>query len=459
MLSIISTGIFLSVIDIFIVNVAVPSIKKGIHGSDTDIQLVIALYLLGYAVFLIAGGRAGDFYGKKKVYILSILLFTIASALCGISQTALQLNLARLAQGISAAFMVPQGISYIQVLFPDLKERAKAFGIYGTIAGTASVIGQLLGGLLPDTTLIAESWRLIFFINIPVGLFAAILAFKYLPDHKVNTQVRFDFSGAIILSISLAGLILPVIIGRELHWPLWSLLLLVVSIVMFYILFIDQKRKQKSGDDSLINFELFKFRDFNLGICASLLYFLVQDTYFLINTVLLQTGFGISSSKTGLFFVIQGLGYMFASLLSVRFVARYGKYVLISGILVMVLSLVCHIYFLKPDDINLQIILPVLFTYGMGCGTVLSSLLTVTLKTIPPQFAGAASGTYSTFQQTAIALGIGCLGGIFYKISGTGNNVSAFLEAYRITTIINIFLLLFTGFFLSLLPSQNNGSK
>ena len=150
---------------------------------------------------------------------------------------------------------------------------------------------------------------------------------------------------------------------------------------------------------------------------------------------------------------------MFASMLSVRFLAHYGKIVLPAGILVMILSLICHIVFLTSSEINLYIILHVLSTYGMGCGTVLSSLLTVALKTIPPQFAGAASGTYSTVQQTAIALGIGCLRGIFYKISDPGIYFSSFLTAYRVTTMINIFLLLLTGLFLSLLPSQNAPSN
>ena len=150
LLIILSSSVFLSVIDIFIVNVAIPSIKKGIHGCDSDIQLVIVLYLLGYAAFLITGGRAGDYYGKKNVFITAMLLFIVTSCLCGFSQMPWQINAARFFQGISAAFMIPQGISYIQVLFPLQPDRIRALGIYGSIAGTASIIGQFLGGLLPD---------------------------------------------------------------------------------------------------------------------------------------------------------------------------------------------------------------------------------------------------------------------------------------------------------------------
>lgn len=168
-MAVVSSAIFLAVIDIFIVNVALPAIKKGINGTNGELQLVVAIYLLGYSCFLITGGRLGDYYGRKKMFILGMLGFTISSCFCGMAASGFQLNLARFFQGISASLMTPQGISYIQFLFPEAKERMKAIGIYGVIAGSASVIGQFLGGLLPDTHFAVEGWRLIFFINLPLG--------------------------------------------------------------------------------------------------------------------------------------------------------------------------------------------------------------------------------------------------------------------------------------------------
>ncbi|MCF0041996.1 MFS transporter [Dyadobacter fanqingshengii] len=455
LLIILSAGIFLSVIDLFIVNVAIPSIKKGIHGTDADMQLVIALYLLGYAVFLLAGGRVGDVYGKKNAYVTGMVFFTIASGFCGFAHTAWQLNLGRLFQGISAAFMVPQGIAYIQVLFNDPKARTRAFGIYGSIAGTASVIGQLLGGILPDITLIDESWRLVFLINFPIGLISAVFAAKFLPDHKVVQPARFDFSGAALLTVSLTCLVLPVILGRELNWPLWSVMLIIFSLILLAVFIYIQKRKQTAGKQPLIDFHLFAFKDFRIGLYASVCYFLVQDTYFLINTVLMQTGFGISSSVTGLFFVVQGLGYMFASFTTVRYVGRYGKNVLIVGIIAMVVSLAFHIAFLHSPKINLFVLVPALFVYGAGCGTVLPSLLTLTLKNIPSEYAGAASGTYATFQQISIALGIGILGGMFYDLLGSQTDVQDFSRAYQVTSFINMLLLLVVGMFVFFLPKSH----
>src|ERR1700753_1175347 len=155
----------LSVIDVFIINVAIPAIKKGVHATDAEVQLVIAGYLLGYAAFLITGGRAGDHFGRKKVFFWGMLAFTVASCLCGLSMNPLQLNITRFFQGVSASFMVPQTIAFIQIIFTDPEERAKAIGMFGITLGIASVTGQVLGGYFSGIHGFIDGWRLIFFVN------------------------------------------------------------------------------------------------------------------------------------------------------------------------------------------------------------------------------------------------------------------------------------------------------
>ena len=462
LLIILSSAVFLSVIDIFIVNVAIPSIKTGIKGSDSDIQLVIVLYLLGYASFLITGGRAGEHFGKKKVFILSMVLFVFTSCLCGFSQNPWQLNISRFLQGVSAAFMIPQSITYIQVLFPFHQDRIKALGIYGTIAGIASVIGQYLGGVLPDIHAFFAGWRLIFLINFPVGVIAVVLAAKFLTDETNDKKGKFDHSGVALLTMALIALTYPLVRGPELHWPFWSIILIGLSISLFSLFVFDQRRKLQNGREPLIDLRLFGFKDFNIGLCVVLFYFMVQDSYFLINVILFQTGFGISSSKTGVLFVFQGVGYVIASLLSLRLIPVYGKKVLQIGVGIMIISLVFHIAFFKSPSINNYQLVSVLFIYGMGCGFVLPSLLTMALQSIPPHFAGAASGTFSTFQQTAIALGISIVGGVFFNRLATDTNLEGYLASYRIATGINIFLLMIVSLFLFLLPyrvSSRNQKK
>lgn len=458
LLTIISSSIFLAVIDIFIVNVALPSIRKGINGSDGDIQLVIALYLLGYAAFLITGGRAGDQFGKKKVFLLGMIAFTLTSAFCGISQTAFQLNTARMLQGISAGFMIPQGISYIQALFPNPIERIKAISIYGSIAGTASVIGQFLGGLLPDLHFVVAGWRLLFLINVPLGLASVLFAIKFLPKQRNLTIEKFDYSGVLLLTLTLMALIYPMIRGRELGWPAWSLVCLAASIPLLIWFIYDQKQKLRRQQSPLIDMELFAFKDFNIALCAVLFYFMVQDSYFLLNVILLQTGFCISSTEAGLFFVSQGLGFVAASLISIRLVPRYGKKVLQAGILIMIVASGLHILVFDSVNINRIIAYPVLFIYGLGCGSVLPSLMTMALKSIPTKFAGAASGTYATFQQTAIALGIGVIGGLFFYLAGETPSTITYLKAYQTAMFVNMFLLVLVGLFLVLLPETKAGA-
>lgn len=453
-LLILSSAAFLSVIDIFIVNVAVPAIKKGIQGSDGDIQLVIALYLLGYAAFLITGGRIGDKYGKKKVFVVSMILFTLASCICGVAQTPFQLNSARLFQGISAAFMIPQSIAYIQLLFPAQQDRIKALGIYGSIAGTASVIGQFLGGFLPDTHFFAEGWRLIFLINLPAGLVSSILAIIYLKETPVEQQSKFDYTGVGLLTMLLISLIYPLIRGRELGWPLWSIVLLAFSIVLLVVFIYDQKKKNDSGKSSLINVELFSYKEFNIGLCAVFFYFMVQDSYFLINAVLFQTGFGISSSETGFFFVFQGVGYVIASLISIRLIPFYGKRVLQAGVGIMLITLIFHLMFLNSVHPDRLILLPVLFMYGIGCGSVLPSLLTMALKSIPAELAGIASGMYTTFQQTSIAIGICLTGGVFFYRLKEHPEVQDYIAAYQLSTAVNIVLLIMVSICLLRMPGK-----
>jgi MFS family permease len=468
LLAIISSSVFLSVMDIFIVNVAIPHIKAGIHGTDSDIQLVIALYLLGYAIFLVTGGRAGDYFGKKKVFVTAMLLFVVTSAVCGFAQMPWQLNAARFFQGVSAAWMIPQGITYIQELFPGGRERVKALGIYGSVAGSASVIGQFLGGLLPETDSFLEGWRLIFLINLPIGLAVVPLAFLFLPaDRRSGRNTSFDHSGVLLLTGALVCLIYPLIRGRELSWPLWCVAMLVAGGVLLAVFVWDQKRKLSVGNRlpqrrlpqhrlPLLDVRLFGYRDFNIGMAIVLFYFMVQDSYFLINVMLLETGLGFSSAETGVLFVFQGVGYVIASLVSLRLVPLFGKKVLQGGVLIMITTLALHIVVLAGPEADRQLLYPILFAYGTGCGSVLPSLLGVGLKNIPLELAGAASGTFSTFQQTAIALGIGIIGGIFFSNLGPLPDVSDYISAYRVATVTNMVLLALVGFFLWLLPADES---
>ncbi|WP_343523687.1 MFS transporter [Pedobacter sp.] len=446
------SAIFLSVLDLFIVNVALPSIKTGIKGTHAEMQLVIVMYIIGYASFLITGGRAGEYFGKKKVFLSGMLIFTIASLSCGLSQSAIQLNAARFVQGISGAFMVPQGIAFIPGLFPDQKERVRMLGIYGSIAGTASVIGQFLGGLIPDLGIVQQSWRLIFLINVPVGLTAVVFGLKYLKELPVKTSRKFDFIGSLLLMLTLTFLIYPLIQGRELGWPLWSLSMLFLSLV-FSVIFINyQCLTIKTGNSPLISIGLFKNSDFRMGLLISLFYYLVQDSYFLINTVNLQSGLGISSARTGMYFVCQGLGYVMASMFFTPLVARYGKFISLTGSIIMIVALVFHLFLFNLSAPAPFYIVMVLFTYGIGCGTILPSLMTISLKSTSENQMGASSGIYLTLQQVSVAIGVAVVGGVFFGKLHFPNVASQFSVAYQWATLLHIGFLVIVSVLLLLMP-------
>jgi EmrB/QacA subfamily drug resistance transporter len=443
----------LSVIDVFIINVTIPAIKKGVHANDAEVQLVIAGYLLGYAAFLITGGRAGDQFGRKKVFFWGMFSFTLASCLCGLSMTPFQLNLTRFFQGLSASFMVPQTIAFIQVLFTDQKERARAIGLFGITLGIAAVIGQVLGGYLADIHWLIEGWRLIFFINLPVGALTLWATHKYVSETKKINNNKFDYSGILILTLALFCLIYPLIQGREKGWPLWSLGLFILSFFLFSYFIYNQKKKLIAGKNPLIDVRLFQIKDFNIGLVAVLFHFMLHTSYLLLSAVYLQNGLGVSALQCGIYFIFPGILFITSSVLASKQIVRFGKRVLQAGVLLLGLSFVLQLQFWKPGISTGLIILPMAI-WGFGNGLVLPSLLNIVLKRVPHHYAGAAAGVYSTFQQTASALGVSIIGGIFFYFSK-----QSWQAAYHAGVISILVCVALVGLMLHILPETKTANE
>lgn len=440
----------LSVIDVFIINIAIPAIKKGVHATDGQVQLVIAGYLLGYAAFLITGGRAGDHFGRKKVFFWGMLCFTIASCLCGLSVTPFQLNITRFFQGVSAAFMVPQTIAYIQVLFTEPKERAKAISLFGITLGIAAVIGQVLGGYLSDTHFVIAGWRLIFFINLPIGIVTLWATHRYITETRKHQNSKFDYAGILILTLALFCLIYPLIQGREAGWPLWSFGLLLLSFVVFAYFIYNQKKKLAENSNPLIDVRLFRIKDFNIGLLAALFHFMLHTSYLLLSAVYLQNGLGISALNTGLYFILPGILFAVSSVVASKLIIRFGKRVLQAGILLMGLAFFLQMELWKPG-VSTWVIISLMCAWSLGNGLVLPSLLNIVLKNVPAEYAGAAAGIYSTFQQTASALGVSIIGGIFFYFSKQG-----WQAAFSAGIIAILVCIALVGLMLYLLPDKRS---
>lgn len=442
----------LYVIDIFIINMAIPTIKTSLRATDGEIQLVVAGYLLGSACFFITGGRAGDYLGKKKVFFWGMFFFTLSSCLCGLVQTALQLNVARFFQGVSSAFMVTQSIALIQVLFPVAKERATAIGWYGITLSIAAIIGQILGGYLAETTFIVEGWRLIFFINIPIGIISLWAIQNYLDETVKERAVKFDYSGALILTIGLGCLIYSITEGREQNWPMWSIILLIGAMLILGFFVQNQKYKAAKKHDPLIAIHLFEHKEFNIGLMAVLFHFMMHTAYLLMSAVYLQNGLTISALECGIYFIPHALLFMLSSIIASKLLVKYGKKVLQVGLCVIFVSFVLQIFFFTTHTPPFIAIL-LIGIYGLGNGLVLPFLLNIVLDSIPDSYAGVSSGIFSTFQQTASALGISIIGGIFYA-SIKGNKAIEFVEAITNGLTASIACLILVALMLFMLPNS-----
>jgi EmrB/QacA subfamily drug resistance transporter len=442
----------LIVIDIFIVNVALPTIKGFYQATDAFVQLIVASYLIGFTIFIITGSRAGDRYGRKRVYIWGVIAFTITSALCGWAHSVQQLVVFRFFQGIAAAFTMPQALTLLHLTFHEGKQRDKAYGLYGITAGLAAIAGQLLGGYFISAHLIHDSWRLIFLVNIPVGVIAVFLAWLFLKESKEDSGKRFDITGVIWLTLALAGLIYPITRGRELGFPAWSVAMIVGSLILFWLFFKDQKLKTERGLAPLINMQLFAIKNFNIGLLCVIFFFGVHTAFLLNCALFFQNGYGFSAAVSSYFFSIFGLGFILASIWSIKNASKYGVRMLQFGCLIMIFSFIMQSVTFGHHTPSYGSIIFLLFIYGIGNGLVLPSVLNISLKGIRSQLAGTASGVYSTVQQLSSALGVSVIGGVFLTLL---QHISDYHLAYRISLICMMVYLLIVIILLQKLRASN----
>jgi EmrB/QacA subfamily drug resistance transporter len=314
----------LGVLDFLIVNIAVPSIRGSIGATDAEIQLTIAGYGLAYAVCLITGGRLGDIYGRKKLFMLGMTGFTFASALCGLAQTPLQLVAARVLQGLLASAMTPQVLSIIQVSFSP-KEKGLAFAIMGAIVGVGSFIGNVFGGWLVGADLFGLGWRPIFFVNVPIGLCALVAAWFLVRESKAPNATSLDWTGVGLSASGLFLLIFPLAEGREQSWPWWAFASIALSFVVIGVFYRWEKALKESGGTPLVDTSLFEDRAFSAGLAAVLVLFGGLGSFALTLTLFLQSGFKVTPANSGIIFSPLPVAFLLSSLLTVRLAQRMGR--------------------------------------------------------------------------------------------------------------------------------------
>ncbi|MEU0270600.1 MFS transporter [Streptomyces sp. NPDC006307] len=438
-LAIVMTAAFMDLVDVTIVNIAIPSIERDLAASFGAIQWITAGYALAFAAGLITGGRLGDIYGRKRVFLLGMTGFTLASALCGFAASPEMLVGSRLLQGAMAALMVPQVLAIIHVTFPA-HERGKVFGMFGAIVGLGAVSGPLLGALLTQWNLFGLEWRPIFLINLPVGIAGLILGRRFITESRADKALRLDLVGVALATLALLMLLYPLTRGRETGWPLWGHVCMVGSLAVFAAFVAYEKYKARKDGSPLVELSLFRVKSFAAGIAVQLTFGVVLGIFFLVWTLYMQVGLGWSPLKAGLTGVPFSIAVSVAAGMSVqKLVPRFGRKVLQAGALTMATGLLLYIWEAGQYGTGItpwQMTAP-LVIMGAGMGLIVAPLTDAVLSGVPREHAGSASGLINTTGQMGNALGLGLVSVVFFGTVDEAAPVPAQLGAVFVDAFQN----------------------
>jgi EmrB/QacA subfamily drug resistance transporter len=426
------TGTFITTLDFFIVNVAIPATQRDLHAGPATIQLIVAGFGLALAAGLITGGRLGDLYGRRRMFVLGLALFTVASLACGLAPGAGFLVGARVAQGVAAALLTPQVLAIVNTVYTG-EHRARAFNAYGLAMGFGGVFGQLIGGLLIRADIAGLGWRTVFLINVPVGLVAVPAAMRLVPESRAPHGARLDLAGALLVSTGLVLIVLPVVEGRQYGWPLWTWLCLGAAP---FVLAAFAGYQRRLGQRALIDLRLFGHRAFSVGALIALVGQMAVASFFLILALYLQEGRGLSPLESGLIFLALGAGYFVSSAQAAQVAARLGRQVLAVGALTLALGygLLAAVAGLTGTEGSTGWLIPGLLVAGCGMGLVMAPLPATALNGVEPRHAASAAGVISTSLQAGGAIGIAVVGVVYYDVLGASHFTGAFVAGLAVVS-------------------------
>lgn len=454
-LPLVLTGVFITTLDFFIVNVAIPSVQRDLHAGSAAVQWVVAGYGLAYGAGLITGGRLGDIYGRQRMFALGLTLFTLASAACGLAPGTAALLAGRVAQGLAAALLAPQVLGILNSAYTG-PARARAFNAYGITMGLAAVFGQLVGGLLIRADLLGLGWRTCFLINIPIGVGVLALTRRLVPRSPGSGRARLDAAGTVLVTVALVAVVLPLIEGRTLGWPPYLWVCLAASVPLFGAFAWWQRRLAARGGAPLVAPVLFGERAFTIGLAVQLVFWMGMASFFLVFALYLQRGLGLDALGAGLVFVPMGAGYMVTSTLGGRLARGFGRQVIAVGALTVAVSDVllqaaaAHIGLTG----RVGLLVPALALAGAGMGMGIAPLAAIVLARVSPHRAGAASGVLTTCMQLGNAVGVAVIGIVFYGALGRSDGPGAYPHAFRAALFCLGAVAVVTAVLTQLLPSS-----
>ncbi len=410
------TAGFMTLLDTSIVNVALPSMERGLHADEAELSWVVSGYALTFGLALVPAGRLGDVRGRREVFLLGLALFTLTSAACGLAPNGAWLVLFRLLQGAAGGMVAPQTSGLIQQLFTG-EERARAFGMMASVIATSTAVGPLTGGLLLHAAGAEDGWRWVFYVNVPIGVVAFAAALRLFPRHPATADRHdgLDLPGVLLLGASVLAVMLPFV--QEQQWPgrrKWALLPLAALLLAAFWAW--ERRQTRRGRAPLVDLGLFSLRSYSLGTLLSLVYFGGFTTLFFVYTLFLQNNMGYGALAAGVASMPFALGSAAMATASGRLVVRHGRRLVVTGLCgvsVGLLGVVLIVQWVPGPAIGWAAALPLLVA-GIGSGLIVSPNTTLSLSLVPVQRAGAASGVLQTAQRIGSAAGIAAVGSLYF---------------------------------------------
>ena len=445
---------FMDLADTTIVDIALPSLQRGLVATTSQAQWTVDAYLLGLALITITGGRLGDIFGRKKLFLIGVGCFTVASLCSGCAPTIHFLIVSRLLQGMSAAIMVPQVLAFIQVMFrPD--QRGTALGAYSAVLGLAAIAGPVLAGVLITGNLFGMTWRPIFLVNVPIGIFTFIVGTRVLTESKSPDPLKVDVGGIILASGALLLLLYPLIEGRALGWPLWTYASIIAALVVAVLFVLYENHRTRVGKSPLVALSLFKFKSFTGGVIAAGALNLALNGFILVFTFITQSGLHYSPLRTALItlpFTVTAAAV--AALSVMKLAPRFGRKVVLIGLALFAVGLFAAERVLSAGaaGLNLWLLLPALFVTGTGMGLFVSPVIDFALAQVPARDAGSASGLYNMLQQVSSCIGIALVGTLFFNQLSKTSGYAGYASGAQLALWVAVGILVVALPFVLLLP-------
>jgi len=445
-LALVLCAAIMDLLDSTIINVAAPSIQADLGGGPATIQWLAAGYTLAFAVFLITGGRLGDIYGRRRLFILGAAGFTAASLACALAPTPILLIAARVVQGSFGALLIPQGLGILKAVFPR-EELGQAFGVFSPVMGLSAVGGPILAGALISADVLGAGWRMVFLINLPLGLAAAAGAVRFMPRDESRQNDRLDPVGAALVTVAALLIVYPLVQGRALGWPLWIFALLAGGLLVVAAFVAYERTTHRAP---LIEPSLLTNRAFTGGLAVEVVFSAAVTGFLLVLSLYAQTALRFSPLHAGLTLAPLSLGIVLAAAASYALTPRFGRGVLHGGLALMIPGLLAFAATVAHYQraTTTWTLAPSTLIIGLGMGFVFGPLFGVILGGVRDHEVGSASGTLSAMQQFGGALGVATITTLFFALSDDGRGATTAMTTTSLVaaaaiavTVLLVFLL------------------